>query len=116
GHGDGRLLRRFLWRWRMQDRIAEPIVQLLAAAVTRRRWRLRFAFGTVGRAVNAHVEMVVVAPPRPNLVEPRAIVAGFPTKRLFDRSVDEDTLNLGILCGGLEGLAVAPRPYLPLDG
>src|SRR5712691_6496869 len=48
----------------MQDRVGEPVVELLAAAVFRGSRRLRRAFGTAGRAVQTNMEVIVVSPPR----------------------------------------------------
>ena len=51
-----------LW---MNHRMLESEIELMAAAVARRRLRLRLAIGTVGRAEQADMEMIIVPPPRP---------------------------------------------------
>ena len=55
------------------------------------------AIGAVGRAVDAHVEMIVVPPIGPHLVQPGAVAAGLAAQRLLDRGVDEDALDLRVL-------------------
>src|SRR5262249_702103 len=73
------------------DRVLEPVLQLGAAAVLGAgRW-LRLALRIVGRTGETHMEMIVVAPPRPHLAQPFAVVvAGAAAQRLLDRGVDED--------------------------
>src|SRR5215470_8198298 len=66
-------------RWRrlgMQHRVGEPPVEILAATVAGGYRLLRLAVRAVRRAVDADMEMIIVLPILPHLVEPGAIVAG----------------------------------------
>ena len=88
----------------MQDRIGEPMIEILAAAFTLRHRILRPAIGAVGRALDADVEMVVVSVIGPHLVEPASIIAGLAAQRLLDGGVDEDALDDRVLGGRLDGI------------
>src|SRR5437660_11561786 len=64
GHGDRRLgLRRLLRGLRMKHAVAEPIVEIVAAALGLARRLLSFAFRAARLAHDAHMEMIVVPPP-----------------------------------------------------
>ena len=63
----------------MQESGGEPVVEILAAAtLAPDKWRLRQAIGTVRRAVNAHMEMVIVPIPRPHFAKLCAVAAALP--------------------------------------
>jgi len=66
----------------MQHRIAEPPVQLLAATVAGRHRILVLAGGTIVRAFDADVEMVVVLPIGPYLLQPGSVGSG-PSQSFF---------------------------------
>ena len=66
----------------MQDRVGEPMIEILAADFTFRHRILRPAIGAAGGALDADVEMVVVPVIRPHLGEPASIVAGLAAQRL----------------------------------
>src|SRR5439155_19390669 len=99
----------------MEDRIAEPPIEVLAAAFGFARRVLSFALRAVRLADHAHMEMVVVAPPRPHLVQEGAILAGLAAERLLDRRVDENALDLRILGGRLDHGEMAVCPDLRVD-
>ena len=61
---------------RRRRRRLEPLGEFGAAAVARRRRGLGDAAGHARRAFKAHVEMVVVALPRPQLAQPGGVAAG----------------------------------------
>src|SRR5271168_1589655 len=80
----GRFRRLFRWR-RMDDRILEPVGEIgLAAAFAAALIRLSLAFAGAGRALHADVEVVVMAPPWPDLGKPAAIAGGLAAQRLLD--------------------------------
>ncbi len=97
-------------RLRMQHRVGEPVVEILAADLSRRHRILRLAVGAVGRTPDADVEMIVVPVPGPHLVQPAAVVAGLAAERLLDRRVDEDALDDRVLGGRLDDLGMRRRP------
>src|SRR5690349_24984632 len=99
----------------MQHRVGEPPVEILAAAITCRHWLLRLAVRAVRRAVDADMEMIVVLPILPHLVEPGAIVTGLAAERLLDRRIDEDALDLGLLGSRLDQRRVRRRPDPGID-
>src|SRR5262245_62661913 len=87
------------WRWRRVQRlIGEPPVELLAASVARRRRRLPTALRIATWAGKPNVEMVIVAPPGPDLGEPGPIRSGRAAQRPLDRSVDKDPRHRGLAC------------------
>src|SRR5439155_8426603 len=76
-HSHGRLLLR--WNGRrlgVQDGVAEPVIEIAAAAVVGLGRALRRAVRTVRRTVKADMEMIVVSPPWPHLAQPGTLVAG----------------------------------------
>src|SRR5262249_50704533 len=99
----------------VEDRVGEPIVEVVAAAVVGRRLRLRLAIVAVGRTMEPHVEVIVVAPPRPHLVEPMAVATGVAAQCFLDRRIDEDAGDLGVLRCGLDQVQVRRRPHLRID-
>src|SRR5207245_422859 len=59
-------------RWRRMKRFfGEPPIELPAAAVARRRRRLVMALRIAARTGEPDMEMVIVAPPRPDIRHPR---------------------------------------------
>src|SRR4051794_30475987 len=90
-------LRRLLWRFRVEDGVAEPPIEILAASFSIARRLLSFALGASWLAHDAHVEMIIVPPPGAHLVQEGAIISGLAAQRLLDRRIDEDALDLGIL-------------------
>ena len=73
-----------------------------AAAVATGRRRLWLAGRAVRWAADTHVEMIVVAPPRPDLFKPGAVGTCSAAQRHLDRRVDEDALHLGVRGGRLD--------------
>ena len=65
--------------------------------------------------MDADVEMIVMLPILPHLVEPGAIVAGLAAKRLLDRGIDEDALDLGLLGRCLDQRRVRRSPDMGID-
>src|SRR3974390_2021995 len=94
----------------MDDRVAEPKVERMAAAVAGRRRVLRLAVRAVARTEETDVEMVVVAVPGPHLGEPCAVGAGVAAQRLLDRRVDEDALDVRTLGRRLDDGGMRRRP------
>src|SRR5215471_14051831 len=99
----------------VQHRLGEPVIELRAAAIVRRPRLLRRALGTVGGADDPHVEVIVVPPPRLDLVQPMAVAAGVAAQRLLDRGIDEDAGDLRVLRRGPDQRHVRRRPYLRVD-
>src|SRR5258708_250869 len=102
-HRDRRL--RLWWllgRLGMEHRVLEPVVEIVAAAFGLAGRLLSFAFRAARLAHDAHMEMIVVPPPRTHLVQERAILAGFAAQRLLDRLIDAHALDLRVLGGGLD--------------
>ena len=85
----------------MQDRVGEPMIEILAADFSRRHRILRLAVGAVGRTSDTDVEMIVVPVIGPHLVEPASIIAGLAAQRLLDGGVDEDALDKESLAAAL---------------
>ena len=56
------------------------------------------------------MKMVIMAPPRPHLREPRPIRAGFTTEGLLDRRVDKDPRDGRLARDGFEQMAMLRRP------
>src|SRR5215213_4186405 len=75
GHGHRRLrLWRLFRRLRMQHRVAEPVGEVAsAAAFAFGRFGLAVAFAGAGRALDADVEVIVMAVHRPHLLEPVSV-------------------------------------------
>jgi len=94
----------------MQDRVGEPIIEILTADFTFRDRILRPAIGAVGRALDAHVHVVVVAPERPHFPQPRAVALGLAADRFLDRRIDQNALDFRLLRRGLDELDVLRRP------
>ena len=78
-----------------QVRLGEPGIERLAAALVHRALRLRRAFRIVGRAVEAHMKMPVMPPPRLHLAQPGAVAAGIAAQCLLDGGIHEDARNGG---------------------
>src|SRR5439155_20495663 len=70
-------------RWTVRLR-GEPPIELLAAAVARRRKGLIAAFRLAVRAGEANVEMVVVAPPCADFDQPVPVGTGLAAQRALD--------------------------------
>ena len=59
--------------------------------------------GRIGRAFQPHVDVVMMAVPGPHLRHPGVRLIGFDAAQLlFDRGIDEHTLDLGLLRRGLD--------------
>src|SRR5262245_2773806 len=99
----------------MEHRVAEPPVEVLATAVARGHRRLSLALRTVGRALDANVEVIVVLPIWPYLAQPRAVVAGLAAQRLLDGGIHEDTVDLGLFRRRLDQRRVRRRPDVGID-
>src|SRR4051794_2985350 len=99
----------------MEHAGAEPVIEILAAAFGVSRGVLRLALRAARLASDAHVEMIIVPPPRAHLVQEATIIAGLTTERLLDRRIDEDALHFRVLGGGLDHREVAPRPDFGID-
>ena len=61
------------------------------------------------------MEVVVVAPPRPDLGEPGAVRARLAAQRTLDRRVDKDALHAGLARHGLEQAPMLRRPGRLID-
>src|SRR5438270_357549 len=68
------------------------------------------AFRLAARARKPDMKMVIVAPPRPNLRQPRPVRACFTTERLLDCRVDKDPRDSRLARDGLEQMAMLWRP------
>jgi hypothetical protein len=93
------------WLWRcggrpwVENGFAEPVSKILCtASLIRRGRRLRFAFSIGRRTFNADMEVIIMPIHRTNLGKPGSVSFGFTTKCFFDRRVDEDPLDLWLLC------------------
>src|SRR4029079_13979088 len=92
-HGEGRLANPRLRAWnrrlcRLDRSLLQhgvPVVELLAAAVVARYILLVLAAIHARRAVDAHMEVIVMVPPGPHLAEPGRILAGL--RGLLDRNL-----------------------------
>src|SRR5262245_4011775 len=93
----------------------KPPVEFLAATVTLRRWRLLLALDLAPRAVEANVEMIVVAPPRPDSRQPAPIVARVAAQRALDRRIDKDAGDRRALGRGFEQFAMLRPPNRRID-
>ena len=61
----------------MQDRIAEPVIEVpAAAAIVPHKRRLRRTAWTIRWAENPHMEVIIVPVPHPHFSQPCAIAAG----------------------------------------
>ena len=98
----------------MQRFVGEPPVERLVAAVAGGNRVLRLARRLAGRADDADVEMVVVAPIGTHLVHPRFALVRL-AQRLLDRRVDEDALDLGLLRRGLDDPRLTSAPMRGVD-
>ena len=100
---------------RIEKCVGEPRLELGAAAVAAGVRRLRLTGRAVRRAADADVEVIVVPPPRPHLLEPGAVRARLAAQRHLDRRVDEDALHLGVRGGRLDHVEMARRPQFRID-
>src|ERR1700761_2430119 len=80
-------------RW-MERLRCEPPGKFLAAAVARRRRRLIMAFGLSGRAYESHMEMIIMAPPRPDFGQPGAVSPCLTAQFALDRRIDKNPRDL----------------------
>src|SRR6266446_1285134 len=99
----------------MQRRFLKPEVEFVTAAVARLGWRLRLAFGTVGRTGNADMKMLGVAPPRPHLRQPIAVCSSLATQRFLDRGIDENAGHDRILGCGADEFGIRMCPDIRID-
>src|SRR5262249_57946160 len=99
----------------MRRGLVEQVIEVFAAAVVRLWRRLRRAVWAVGRAVDPHVEVIVMPPPWPHLAEPAPVVAGVAAQRFLDRRIDEDTGDFRILRRRPDDRRVRRRPHLRVD-
>src|ERR1700761_7915551 len=77
----------------MDDRILEPVGEIGGlAAFAALLVFLAMAVGGAGWAAHADVEVIVVAPPWPDLLQPAAVASGLAAERLLDCRIDEDAL------------------------
>src|SRR4051812_45769737 len=77
GHSQWRLLLRLRRRLWMQDRIAEPVIEVpAAAAIVSYKRRVRRTARTIRWAENPHMKVIIVSVPHPHFSQPRAIAAG----------------------------------------
>ena len=91
-------------RRRVED-VVHPGLRVRAAVTRGRRCLVHAARRTRG-AVEPHVEMIVVAVPRPDLAQPRP-VAGLVVAHLhLGAGEDEDTRGAGVLGRGLDHLPI----------
>src|SRR5712675_1801255 len=91
------------WRRRRVQRFfGKPPIELFAAAIARRRRRLVTAFRLAARAREPNMKMVIVAPPRPNLRQPRPVRARLTAQRLLDRRIDKDPRHRRLARYGLK--------------
>src|SRR4029450_7930900 len=70
-----------------------PVVEFLAAAAPPRPILLVLPAIHARRAVEAHMEVIVMVPPGPHLAEPGRVLAGLRrllAQRLLDRGMSED--------------------------
>ncbi len=102
------------WGWRRVKRfVGKPPIELFAAAIARRRRCLVMAFQLAARARKPNMKMVIVAPPRPNLRQPRPVRACLTAQRPLDRRIDKDPRHRRLACDGLraDGDAAASRRH-----
>ena len=102
------------WGWRRVKRfVGKPPIELFAAAIARRRRCLVMAFRLAARARKPNMKMVIVAPPRPNLRQPRPVRACLTAQRPLDRRVDKDPCHFRLAGDGLraDGDAAASRRH-----
>ena len=93
-----------------EERVRHPPDRVLAAVAGRDRRGIDTA-GLAARAVQADVEVVVMAPPRADLAQPVGIAAGRGlAERELDRGGDEDALDARVAGGRLEERGVRRRP------
>ena len=90
--------------------LGEPPGERLAAAVVVGRCVLRLAAIRAGLAADADMEMIVMAPERPDLPQPAAIAGDRVAELLLDARVDKDALDLGIARRALQQPFMRRRP------
>src|SRR5436190_9293160 len=83
------------WRRQADRWFGEPDVELLAAAVVGVVAGLRLALRVAGRAVHADMEVLVVAGPDHDLVQPGTIAGHGLAEPLLDPLVGEDAVDTG---------------------
>ena len=83
----------------MKHAVAEPIVEIVAAALGLARRLLSFAFRAARLAHDAHMEMIVVPPPWAHLVQEGAILASLAAARTNSLLASGDS-HLTALNGG----------------
>ena len=100
----------------MENGLAEPISEIIcAASLIRRGWRLRFAFSIGRRTFDADVEVIIMPIHRADLGKPGPVSFGLTTKCSFDRRVDENPLDLRLLCRRSNDEQMTWRPDLWID-
>jgi len=72
-------------------------------------------FALRGRTSNADMEVVIMPVHRANLGKPGSVPRGFTTERFFDGRVDENPLDLWLLCRCSNDKKVARGPDLWVD-
>ena len=90
--------------------LREPPGERLAAAVVGRRRLLPLAAGRTRLAADAHVEMVVMAPERPDLAQPVPVARDRVAELLLDAGVDQDAFDLRVARRPLQQARVRRRP------
>src|SRR5271170_3239213 len=93
----------------------EPPVEFGTAAVACGRRGLILALGFARRAVETHMEMIVMSPPWANSPQPAAIGAGLAAERSLGRRVDKNARHRGGTCRGFKQLSMLRPPHGRVD-
>jgi hypothetical protein len=93
----------------------EPVVEFRPAAISLGNGSLRPAARASSRAAEAHMEVIIVAPPRPHFCEPRPIATGVVTEHLLDCGLHENAFDNRIRGRKLDELCMDRRPSSAID-
>ena len=108
------------WLWRcggkpwVENGFAEPISKILCtASLIRRGAKVAISDSLIARGTfNADMEVIIMPIHRTNLGKPGSVSFGFTTKCFFDRCVDENPLDLWLLCRRSNDERMTWRPDL----
>ena len=77
---------------------------------------MTFTVACSGRALNAHMKMVIVVPPWAHLGQPAPVIAGLFAQHFLDGWMHKDAVHLWIGRRALDELGMEWGPLVGIDG
>src|SRR5215472_44828 len=99
----------------MKSFLGKPPIEFLAAPIAGRRRRLAAALRLTARAGEADMEMVIVAPPWPDLRQPATVGPGLAAQLPLDRRIDKNPFDRRLAREGFEQKPVLRGPAGRID-